>query len=218
MILSRKLPQPTASPSSHNACNPNINLCHSTVLKLSWQGSSRIQTAETTLNKILQRYSAKEAPIADRSTTIPTCNSASDIYHFNFKKDGQIQPANQLQISTLQEEDQIQSVNQPRMSTTQEEYRIQPADKLQKPSPQVDGLSQPQAAYPMYPPPDALPKPEPVPVPIRDPVYVTPLEHLGDLPADIDCPFCHRRTRTRVGHEDSSLTAYVTHATSLSIL
>ncbi len=208
-------PLPTAAPSGLNVCNPNINLSHSIVLKLTWQGSSRIETAETTLNKILQRYSAKEAP---KSTTIPTCNSASDIYHFNLKKDGQIQPASQLRMSTLQEEDQIQPLNQPRVSTTQEEDLIQPANKLQKPSPQVDGLSQPQAAYPMYLPPDALPKPEPVPVPIRDPVYVTPLERLGELPADIDCPFCHRRTRTRLEHEDSNWTGYVTHATSLPIL
>ena len=104
------------------------------------------------------------------------------------------------------------------MSTTQEEDRIQPANKLQKPSPQIDSSSQAQAANPIYPPPDALPKSEPVPVPIKDPVYVIPLERLGEQPADIDCPFCHQRTRTRVEHVGSCLTWYVTPATSLSIL
>ncbi|GAB7359025.1 hypothetical protein MBLNU230_g5097t1 [Neophaeotheca triangularis] len=36
--------------------------------------------------------------------------------------------------------------------------------------------------------------------------YVTPLENLGEIAKWIDCPFCKRRTETRVQHEDSSAT------------
>ncbi|CAF9925539.1 MAG: hypothetical protein ALECFALPRED_003156 [Alectoria fallacina] len=45
---------------------------------------------------------------------------------------------------------------------------------------------------------------------IRDPLYVTPLDQLLEEPVYIDCPYCQRRTQTRVTHEDSSATTYVT--------
>ncbi|RMX77849.1 hypothetical protein D0869_09557 [Hortaea werneckii] len=49
------------------------------------------------------------------------------------------------------------------------------------------------------------------PYPLQQPMNpnfapVTPLHHLGETEAWIDCPFCHRRTRTRVDKADSSMT------------
>lgn len=104
------------------------------------------------------------------------------------------------------------------MSALQEDDHIHPANQLPMSSLQADGQAQPQAAYGIgiHPPPDALSKTAPGPVPIRDPVYVTPLERLLETPADIDCPFCDRRTRTQVVYRDSSMTEYITHATPLS--
>ncbi|KAM0797169.1 hypothetical protein BDR22DRAFT_466358 [Usnea florida] len=41
-------------------------------------------------------------------------------------------------------------------------------------------------------------------VPISNPLFVTPLDQLLEVPAFIDCPYCKRRTQTRVTHEDST--------------
>ena len=41
------------------------------------------------------------------------------------------------------------------------------------------------------------------------PLYVTPLDQLGELPAYIDCPYCSSRTQTRVTHKDSISTTFV---------
>ncbi|MCJ1230421.1 hypothetical protein MMC12_007095 [Toensbergia leucococca] len=41
---------------------------------------------------------------------------------------------------------------------------------------------------------------------VSPPVYVTPLEHLGEEPRDIDCPFCHYVVKTQVTHKSSSTT------------
>lgn len=38
------------------------------------------------------------------------------------------------------------------------------------------------------------------------PRTVTPLHMLGDQPESIDCPFCHRRTETRVSKKPSNAT------------
>ena len=46
--------------------------------------------------------------------------------------------------------------------------------------------------------------------PINDPVFVTPLDQLLEIPELIDCPYCKRRTQTRVTHEDSNATSWVT--------
>lgn len=45
-------------------------------------------------------------------------------------------------------------------------------------------------------------------VPINDSETVTPLNLLGEQPEYIDCPFCERRTQTRVVKSDSSTTKY----------
>ncbi|KAK7962119.1 uncharacterized protein PG986_002944 [Apiospora aurea] len=36
--------------------------------------------------------------------------------------------------------------------------------------------------------------------------YATPLSGLGTMPAIIDCPFCHQRTKTRIEEHSSSMT------------
>ena len=36
--------------------------------------------------------------------------------------------------------------------------------------------------------------------------YATPLSGLGSMPAVIDCPFCHQRSKTRVEEHSSSMT------------
>ncbi len=47
--------------------------------------------------------------------------------------------------------------------------------------------------------PDAYSKQEsPVITPQKSVADVTPLDQLGDTPQWIDCPFCHRRTKTRL--------------------
>ena len=44
---------------------------------------------------------------------------------------------------------------------------------------------------------------------VGEPAYVTPLPFLGEDPAFIDCPFCRKRTQTRVAHTDSTATTFV---------
>ncbi|MCJ1233244.1 hypothetical protein MMC14_001199 [Varicellaria rhodocarpa] len=60
--------------------------------------------------------------------------------------------------------------------------------------------------HPVPPLPRGLAPQGPTIVPIRNPIYVTPLERLGETPEWIDCPFCQRRTRTMVTKEDSTST------------
>ncbi|KAF2738502.1 hypothetical protein EJ04DRAFT_509645 [Polyplosphaeria fusca] len=43
----------------------------------------------------------------------------------------------------------------------------------------------------------------------KDSTMVTDLEHLGESPAYIDCPYCEKRTLTRVEQNDSSQTTHV---------
>ena len=59
---------------------------------------------------------------------------------------------------------------------------------------------------------DAQPAPSKGPYAIAsvpDQPLVTPLSRLPDEPANIDCPFCHKMTQTRVQKNDSSQTQYV---------
>ncbi len=46
-------------------------------------------------------------------------------------------------------------------------------------------------------------------VPVKDPLFVTPLDRLSEVPEFIDCPFCHQRSKTLVSHEGSTATTYV---------
>ncbi|KAL2126519.1 hypothetical protein VTI74DRAFT_779 [Chaetomium olivicolor] len=47
---------------------------------------------------------------------------------------------------------------------------------------------------------------KPLPMPPQQPILgVTPLNILGDQPQWIDCPFCQRRTMTRIGKEGTPM-------------
>lgn len=46
-------------------------------------------------------------------------------------------------------------------------------------------------------------------VPVPEAHRVTPLDHLGQEPEWIDCPWCQRMTKTRVTKEDSDMTSQV---------
>lgn len=45
--------------------------------------------------------------------------------------------------------------------------------------------------------------------PMQAPGYAVPLQCLIDLPAIVDCPFCHHRVLTHTVENDSSMTLYV---------
>ncbi|ORY68405.1 uncharacterized protein BCR38DRAFT_481896 [Pseudomassariella vexata] len=65
--------------------------------------------------------------------------------------------------------------------------------------PKVSPIQSPPAAH------NGAPTPQHPPQNIMM-IQPTPLNGLGALPAVIDCPYCHRRTQTRVHEEDSSMT------------
>ncbi|RMY68746.1 hypothetical protein D0862_14952 [Hortaea werneckii] len=71
------------------------------------------------------------------------------------------------------------------------------------PPPQQQQQPMPQQAMPHQPMSNPYPMQQPM-----NPNFapVTPLHHLGETEAWIDCPFCHRRTRTRVDKADSNMT------------
>jgi hypothetical protein len=71
-----------------------------------------------------------------------------------------------------------------------------------------------QPALPIVPPPKAYPQPfspynEGMAMDAADFDTVTPLHLLGDQPDMIDCPFCLRRTETKVIKKSSQMTQYV---------
>lgn len=93
--------------------------------------------------------------------------------------------ANRYQMSALQTEDYIQP------------EPISTAQTIQTPN--LKNASQADSRGPSS-------VGNPAIVPVKNPLFVTPLDRLREVPDFIDCPFCKRRTQTRVTHENSNTT------------
>ncbi|KAK8051017.1 LPS-induced tumor necrosis factor alpha factor [Apiospora rasikravindrae] len=94
------------------------------------------------------------------------------------------------------------------MSSAQQEAVAQPAQTREEPiTPAQPHQTTTQHQYqskvqpPQQPPPNDGSMPQ-----LQAPGYAVPLQCLGDLPAIVDCPFCHHRVLTQTIENDSSMT------------
>ncbi|KAK1775114.1 hypothetical protein QBC45DRAFT_436258 [Copromyces sp. CBS 386.78] len=89
---------------------------------------------------------------------------------------------------------------QPQQAALQQQQEQIPQQPPVQQKQEHEDVSEPPPAYqppayqpPAYQPPTNMEEPQPQPV-----LGVVPLTQLGDGPQWIDCPFCQRRTQTRV--------------------